>query len=606
MAHQTQLESRIDELSNQVEALNLRVSQLEQAIASGALPEPATEPASPAGKEKASSRVLQLMGGSSLLPRIAALCFLLVVALGLRTLTDSGSLDPQIGSIIGMVYAAALAFVGWFRYAKKSILAPVFSISGGVLMFTIILESHARFESIPAELAYLTLAATGIGLGVTSYLQRVSLPILVGTFGMCLASVAIDWPAPFFPYLALVLWLSNILAFFATRLKRCSWLRWVTLLATLLMLMLWRTKLGRVVTFGGEMQANLAPGWIYPIVFLLSSTMLAIALIGILRSREERISKFDLALPLINVLWAHWFVRYPVENLPLFGGISTLIAVIHLGIAWKLAQRQLSRAPGTNAFTLAGAALLCVSLPDLFGSLLYALPILSALAIGINVFSSRWGSGGMRFTAYMLQIFVTLSLTYFLGGDGIVNHFIDGVIISALCGLLGLAHYRYCRRTPPPEDSVLFSTFDKSDRSAVFVLLAGLADGYFMTMVLVYQGLLRYPDVQLAEAFASIQSVSINGAATVIMSLALAWRNKELRNVAILITIIGGAKVFLGDMLSISGLGLVVSVFSFGMAAALESYALTRWQKVEAWERKKAEGSENSEDDGGGLPKNAP
>lgn len=603
MSSQSHLESRIDELSNQVETLTLRVGQLEQAIASGATVEPAAPGESSAGKEKTSNRVLQLMGGSALLPRIAALCFLLVIALGLRTLTDSGTLDPQIGSIIGMVYAAALAFVGWFRYSKQSVLAPVFSISGGILMFTIVLESHARFESIPAELAYMTLAATGIGLGVTSYLQRVSLPILVGTFGMCLAAVAIDWPAPYFPYLALVLWLANVLAFFATRLKRCSWLRWVTLVSTLFMLMLWRTKLGKFVTFGGEMQANLAPGWIYPLVALLSGTLLAICLIGILRSGEERISKFDLTLPLINVLWAHWFVRYPVENLPLFGGISTLVALLHFGVAWKLSQRHLSRAPGTNAFTLAGAALLCVSLPDLFGSMLYSLPVLSALALGINVFSARWGSGGMRVTAYSLQIFVTLCLTWFLGGAGVAEHFIDGLAVSAVCGLFGLSHYRHCRKVPPPEESAFFNALDNTDRSAVLVLLAGLANGYFMTMVLVYQGLIRYPDVQLAEAFASIQSVSINGAATVIMSLALAWRNKELRNVAILITIIGGAKVFLGDMLSISGLGLVVSVFSFGMAASLESYALTRWQKVENWERRKAEGELSAEE---GLPKEAP
>ncbi len=584
-------EPTVADLHVQVEALTLRVSQLEQAMATGTLP--ATSASTKADrlktKEKTSNRLLQLMGGSSLLPRIAALCFLLVVALGLRTLTDAGTIDPQIGSILGMVYAAALAFAGWFHYAKKSALAPVFSISGGLLMFSIVLESHARFESIPAELAYMTLAATGIGLGVTSYLQKVRLPILVGTFGMCFASVAIDWPAPFFPYLALVLWLANILAFFATRLRRCSWLRWVTLLATLFMLMLWRTKLGKFVTFGGELQVHLAPGWIYPITLLLSGTLLAIALIGILRSGEERISKFDLTLPLINVLWAHWFVRYPVENLSFFGGTSTLVALLHFGIAWKLSQRKLSRAPGTNAFTLAGAALLCVSLPDLLGSMLYALPLLAALALIISIFSARWQSGGMRVTAYVLQVVVTLSLTWFLGGEGVADHFMDGLIVSALCGLLGLAHYRHCRKTPPPAESVFFTRFDKIDRSAVLVLLAGLANGYFMTMVLVYQGLLRYPDVQLAEAFASIQSVSINGAATVIMSLALAWRNKELRNVAILIIIIGGAKVFLGDMLSISGLGLVVSVFSFGMAASLQSYALTRWQKVEAWERRQRE-----------------
>jgi len=595
MSNSTNLESNLAELSGQVEALTLRVSQLENAIASGAIPEISTKTKTDKAQKQTGNRLLQLMGGSSLLPRIAALCFLMVVALGLRTLTDAGTIDPQIGSLLGMVYAAALAFAGWFRYTKKSVLAPVFSVSGGLLMFSIVLESHARFESIPAELAYMTLAATGIGLAVTSYYQKVSLPILVGTFGMCFASVAIDWPAPFFPYLALVLCLSNILAFFATRLHRCSWLRWVTLVATIFMLMLWRTKLGSYVNFGGELQHNLAPGWIYPISLLLAGTFLAIALIGILRCGEQRISKFDLTLPLINVLWAHWFIRYPIENLSLFGGFSTLVAVIHLAIAWKLAKRRTTRAPGINAFTLAGVALLCVSLPDMLGSMLYALPLLSALALGVNVFATRWASGGMRATAYMLQIFVTLCLTWFLGGEGVADHFYDGMIVSAICGLFGLTHYRYCRKTPPPADSVLFTNFDKRDRSAVLVLLAGLANGYFMTMVLVYQGLLLYPNVQLAEALAAIQSVSINGAATVIMSLALAWRNKELRNVAILIIIIGGAKVFLGDMLSISGLGLVVSVFSFGMAASLQSYALTRWQKVEAWERREAESNESTE-----------
>lgn len=596
MLNKNSLESTIAELSDQVGSLTLRVTQLEKAIASGTVPAILDKPDTTIPKEKTSNRLLQLMGGTSLLPRIAALCFVMVIALGLRTLTDAGTIDPQIGSILGMVYAAALAFAGWFQYSKKSALAPVFSIGGGLLMFSIILESHARFESIPAELAYMTLAATGIGLGVTSYLQRVNLPILVGTLGMCLASVAIDWPAPFFPYLALVLCLSNILAFFATHMKRSSWLRWATLVATIFMLILWRTKLGRIVAFGGDIEVSLAPGWIYPVTMLLSGTLLAIALIGILRRGEQRISKFDLALPLINVLWAHWFVRYPVENLAFFGGISTLVAILHFGIAWKLSQRKLPRAPGTNAFTLAGAALLCVSLPDLFGSMLYALPPLAAVALGINIISARWESGGMRVTAYMLQIFVTLCLTWFLGGEGIAGLFIDGLIVSAICGLLGLIHYRHCRKTPPPEESAFFSRFDKIDRSAVLVLLAGLANGYFMTMVLVYQGLLRYPDVQLAEAFASIQSVSINGAATVIMSLALAWRNKELRNVAILIIIIGGAKVFIGDMLSFSGLGLVVSVFSFGMAAALQSYALTRWQKVEAWERRQQEEQASAEE----------
>ncbi|MDF1581481.1 MAG: hypothetical protein P1P74_12005 [Desulfuromonadales bacterium] len=602
MSSHSQFESRFRDIDQQIETLTQRVAHLEETLAdrpltasvrAGTTPvKAATAPA----PEEAPNRVLNMLGGSSLLPRIATLCFLLVIALVLRTLTDSGILDAQIGSVIGMVYAAVLMFIGWLQYRKNDPLAPVFSISGGLLMFSIVHESHARFASISSELAYLILALTGMALSVTSYQNQVRLPILLGALGMCLSSVAIDWPLPFFPYLLLVLWLSILMSCFATRLKRCSWLRIFTLVATLHVMTVWWLKLEKYTNVRiDDIPAILAPGWVYPITFLLSGTLLAMALFGIVRSGGERISKFDLTLPLINVVWAHLFLRYQVQNIEVIGALSTLVAFFHFGIAWKLAQRKLLRAPGTNAFTMAGAILLCLALPDLFGNILYALPLLSLVALTVNYFADRWHSGGMRLTAYLLQVVVTIGIIWVLVEDGVADHLIDGLVVSAICGLLSIYHYRYCRKNPPAEESQLFSQFDSEDQSAISILLAGLTNGFFMTMVLVYQGLLLYPDAQIEVAFTAIQSVVINGVAMVIMSLALAWRNKELRNVAILITIIGGLKVFLGDLLSISGLGLVVSVFSFGVAASLESYALTRWQKLESWEkRKQTDAGENS------------
>jgi len=598
MLSHSQFESRFRDLDQQIEILTQRVAQLEETLAARPLTAAVRPRRAPvkdavaAPPEEVPNRVLNMLGGSSLLPRIATLCFLLVVALGLRTLTDSGILDVQIGSVIGMVYAAVLMFVGWLQYRKKGPLAPVFSISGGLLMFSIVLESHARFASIPSELAYVMLVLTGIALSVTSYQNHVRLPILLGALGMCLSSVAIDWPLPFFPYLLLVLWLSILMSYFATRLKRCSWLRIFTLVATLLVIAVWWLKLEKYTKVRiDDIPAILAPGWVYPVTFLLSSTLLAMALFGIVRSGEERISKFDLTLPLINVVWAHLFLRYQVQHIAVIGALSTLVAFFHFGIVWKLAQRKLLRAPGTNAFTMAGAALLCLALPDIFGNILYALPVLSLVAVAVNYFADRWHSGGMRLTAYLLQVVVTIGISWVLVEDGVADHLIDGLVVSAICGLLSIYHYRYCRKNPPAEESQLFSQYDSDDQSAISILLAGLTNGFFMTMVLVYQGLLLYPDAQVEVAFTAIQSVAINGAATVIMSLALAWRNKELRNVAILITIIGGLKVFLGDLLSINGLGLVVSVFSFGVAASLESYALTRWQKLENWEKRKETGT---------------
>ena len=66
---------------------------------------------------------------------------------------------------------------------------------------------------MPDVIVYDILAATGIGLAIISYRHNVALPAIVGTLGMCLAAVTIDYPAPYFPSLILILWVANILAF---------------------------------------------------------------------------------------------------------------------------------------------------------------------------------------------------------------------------------------------------------------------------------------------------------------------------------------------------------------------------------------------------------
>ena len=84
------------------------------------------------------------------------------------------------------------------------------------------------------------------------------------------------------------------------------------------------------------------------------------------------------------------------------------------------------------------------------------------------------------------------------------------------------------------------------------------------------------------DAFRCGQSVLINTAAIALILFAYLRRNKELRNTAILVTVVGAIKVFLYDLLGAHGLPLVFSIFSFGTAAAIESIALGKWQKEPA------------------------
>jgi hypothetical protein len=62
-------------------------------------------------------------GTSALLPRVSTVSFLLVAALALRTLADSGIVGPQVGSYAGG-YAASLMLAGWVLFSRRSVLAP--------------------------------------------------------------------------------------------------------------------------------------------------------------------------------------------------------------------------------------------------------------------------------------------------------------------------------------------------------------------------------------------------------------------------------------------------------------------------------------------------
>jgi hypothetical protein len=100
-----------------------------------------------------------------------------------------------------------------------------------------------------------------------------------------------------------------------------------------------------------------------------------------------------------------------------------------------------------------------------------------------------------------------------------------------------------------------------------------------MLRTVIYQVLLPL-HLDLPITFRCTQTVLINTAAIALMLFAYIRRNREVRNVAILVTIVGAIKVFLYDLLGAHGAPLVASVFSFGTAAAIESVVLGRWQRT--------------------------
>ena len=577
-----ELTERLKAMELQMERLSARLGE-ETSAASGAKAAVSEDENDypPQGIADVSEEVLNWASRNALLPRLATLCFLMVVALILRTITDSGIIDKLIGSGIGMGYAAILMFAGWYKYRENSLLAPIIAASGAILMSAIVVETHTHFNALPVVPAYLTLIATGIGMALISRQFNAFTPVSVGILGMCFAGAAMDYPRPFFPYLALVLFTANLLGYFASQLKRCTWLRWSALFVTIVMLQLWQTQLVTALK-QNSVTPEMAISWFLPVVAVFAITYMALALFGIIRRGPQKLSKYITSLPAINALWAYSAANFVLAaqggNIRLLGIIGILAAISHFGVTFWLARRNLEGAPGSSAFTLGGGVLLALSLPAAIGSFALSLPVISIAAI-VMVFMSRvWGSGHLRLTTYLFHLYSSVALAIVLRGATPSALDITNVIPAGLLAFVIIYQYLWCRWYPPTESYAFFGSFDPRDRSAVVLLLAGLLSGFFMMRCVIYQTMQFFYASMPPDAFGCAQSVLINTAAIILIVLAYLRRDKEIRNVAIFVTVVGGVKVFAYDLLGgAHGMPLVFSVFSFGVAAAIESVALGKW-----------------------------
>ncbi len=580
-----ELANRIQSLERQLERLSARVDDDGPGATAGTSRQPPQQSEYPTGElSDVSEEVLSWVSRYSLLPRLATLCFVMVMALILRTVTDSGLINMLIGSGIGMGYAASLMIFGWYKYRKESPLAPVFAASGAILMSTIVVETHTHFQSLPLVPAYLTLMATGIGMALISRQFNALTPVSVGVLGMCLAGAAIDYPRPYFPYLALLLFTANLLGYFAAQLKQCSWIRWIAFIVTVAMMQLWGVQIVTAIRKGEGIPLTLAQDWFYPSVAIFALTFLVLALLGILRSGADRISRFDLSLPTLNALWAFSISIYVASaqgSRPAFilGAIGVLVGISHLAASFWLAQRDKEQATGAATFTFACGVLLALALPAATGKLTLSLPALSLVGIFMAVMSRVWKSGTVRITTYIFHIYCCVALALVMKTKGPAAMDAVNILPAGLLACIILYQYLWCRWWPPHEEAAFFSRFDRKDRSAVLLLISGLISGFFMIRIAIFQVLQMMPGIVQQDIFRCAQSVFINAAATGLMLYAYFRQDKEIRNVAILVTLVGGTKVFLSDLLGTHGIPLVASVFSFGVAAAVESIALGKWQK---------------------------
>ncbi len=517
-------------------------------------------------------------GSNVLLPRLATICFLLVFALILRTVTDNGMIQIRLGSMIGLGYSLALILVGWRLYARQNPLAPVFPICGNLLLFTVVLEVHSRFGILSTLSSHIFLFLSLLGVAAVGLKYKTPTPLFVGVIGSVLVGLSLGFPNPMFPATGSLLLAGMFIAFWASERQVTRSLRWIVLLLLMIFWLIWWLKMFTPINAGAEPTATLFPGWYFPFLFTHLAIFFVFSLVQI-RRNDGSLNFYEAMLPSINVAGA--FITGISVAVPWLwsarqaGILAVIMAFGYFACAAFLSKREKSSGAGTNAFVMAGVILFGMGLPFAAGGVAQALPLWSVGGFLLALFSARWQSGGVRATSYLFQTFACVA-ALFSGVWSVDASALTGIALALLLAVMAIVQYQWCRlNSPPREGSVYFSWLDVKDSSALVLLIAGLIAifaglrlGLFVSM----EHFLENP----ANAFRCGQTVLVNIGAALLIYLALKIHRGEIMTIALAVGILGAAKVFFYDMFTANGIPLVASVFSFGVLAALGSVATSR------------------------------
>ncbi len=584
------LSTEVARLANRVSDLAERCAALESAMAT-ARPAAQEAPPSASSEDRDTLAPFQEEGlwnwisRSALLPRLAAVCFALVVALVLRVLSDNDILNAQIGSFVGIAYSLGLIASGWWLLGRGSPLGPVLPACGALLLYSVVLEAHGRFAVVTDCEGYAVLAITIVTLPVLGWRFGRSGLACLGLLGGSCTALVLGFPRPLFPALVLVLLLANVVAAFASRRQaHCAWSRWPLYVAGILVWFLWTAKLRVVLERQGEAPAFLAQNWFLPLLFGYASAFMAVA--GRRLGRNEQPMLFDQVVPTVNGLLAYiaaWVVISSGRGpLPVLGMVGAAMAAVHLAVAFWYYKAGRGSGGGICVFTTAGAVLLSLAMPALTRSLPLSLLTWAAIAYGMALLTSVCEVGGIRLLSYVLPVAAcvtgTVSGIFSVKGAQPMTGMTTALTLALASGL----QYRWSRRNRLICSSGLLATLDPNDRSAALLLLTALVNGFFglrLGALLMLEALGAGPDANLLSG---IDSLIINAAAICLMVLGVQKRSGEILAAAVLAAFTGAVKVFGHDLFHNHGILMVAGVFSSGLVALAGSIAIGRWQQIKS------------------------
>jgi hypothetical protein len=296
----------------------------------------------------------------------------------------------------------------------------------------------------------------------------------------------------------------------------------------------------------------------------------------------EEWNGFDLVSPTLTGLFVYPLMR--VVAVAWYGSgywlgiLGVLVAGLYFVTAAWLFKHSSRGGLAVCGFTFAGATVLAMAFSDAVGSIILAMPVWSVVALGLAMLSGVCEIGGIRLASYLLQGLACLAAVFSSHFVAAATPFMGVSLVAAGLTLMAGYQYRWCRRNPLSCSIGFFGKMDPKDRSGIVLILACLVNGFLFLQMIAYQVLSPFV-TQMSNTLVGIQSVLVNTGAIGLMFFALSERNREIMGVAVLVFVVGAGKVFFYDFFKSGGLPLVMSVFSFGVAAAVCSIAFNRWHQ---------------------------
>jgi hypothetical protein len=385
-------------------------------------------------------------------------------------------------------------------------------------------------------------------------------------------------PHPSFAPLAALFLATSVAAVPPSRRLKGDWVGWSAFTLSALVLSVWAVRIR--VSLSGVDPTGPPAGteWFPPFVWLFALFWLAQSLLGTLRPPRAMRSLLSLALPSLGaaVAFSAGLQVAAAQGTPSARRVGLLLAAALVGVA---AWAGLKGGAGRGAQCLRGGrrrALRLVLGRDRVAARRPAAASITAFAFAVSPCAGR---AAARLVSYLLQIFVALGLAGTLRGGGTAKprprrRGLPGARAVGVCPL------SRCRRHAPAPGSLVFQFLGGGDRCSIALLTSSLAGGFFLLRTAAYL-LLGGGVTASRDAFLSAQSLIISVSGVVLFAMAARSHSRELRTVAVLVTLVGAAKVFLYDLIAVHGVSRLVSVFSFGLLAAVASVVLGRWHRRE-------------------------